>query len=63
MTLAWSLRVRGFDIKLTETDWMKEYNEIVEQYPMLELLKNAELNESQSNTLFDYVRLMDSRTN
>lgn len=63
VTLAWSLRVRGFDIKLTETDWMKEYNEIVEQYPMLELLKNAELNESQSNTLFDYVRLMDSRTN
>ena len=62
-TLAYTLYTRGFKITLVETDWRKDYEQILQTYPMLELLQSSDLNEKHANAVYDYVRLIDNRTN
>ena len=62
-TLAYTLYSRGFKITLVETDWRKDYEQILQTYPMLELLQSSDLNEKHANAVYDYVRLIDNRTN
>ncbi|MFM6944993.1 MAG: hypothetical protein ACKOXV_06935 [Bacteroidota bacterium] len=59
---AYTLYSRGFNITLEETDWKTDFEKILAKYPLLEILKDNDITETQAASLYDYVRLIDNRT-